>query len=88
MKIEIQKLTEQEITEKGIRDWSVWEKEVSKFDWYYDATEYCLILEGKVKVTTEIEEVNIEAGDYVKFPQGLSCKWDITSDIRKHYLFE
>jgi len=34
-------------------------------------------------------EGNIEfnAGDYVVFPKGLKCKWEIKKKIRKHYNF-
>ena len=88
MKIEIKNLSEKEIKEKGITSWSIWEKEISEFDWFYDSTEYCYILEGEVTVKTDYEEVTIKAGDFVKFPKGLECTWNITKAIRKHYDFE
>jgi len=87
-KIEIRKLTEDEIQSSGIRNWPIWTKEISTFDWYYDATEYCLILSGEVTVKTDLEELKISSGDFVKFPKGLSCVWEISSPIRKHYNFE
>jgi uncharacterized protein len=87
MKITIQKLTEKEIKSKGIYSWPIWEKEVSRFPWTYDSTEECYILEGKVTVETANETVTIQAGDFVTFPQGLDCTWDIKEDIRKHYNF-
>jgi uncharacterized cupin superfamily protein len=31
--------------------------------------------------------VEFGAGDYVVFPQGLKCTWDIKDRIRKHYKF-
>jgi len=31
--------------------------------------------------------VEIEAGDYVIFPAGMSCTWDVTEAIDKHYNF-
>lgn len=88
MKIIIQHFTNNEIAAKGIRNWSIWEKEVSTFDWHYDSTEHCLILEGNVIVETEYETVEIHKGDFVTFPKGLTCKWNIKEDIRKHYSFE
>ncbi|MBU2504237.1 MAG: DUF861 domain-containing protein, partial [Candidatus Omnitrophica bacterium] len=51
MEIEVKKLSNSEIKEMGINSWPIWEKEISRFDWYYDQTEDCLLLEGKVIVT-------------------------------------
>jgi uncharacterized cupin superfamily protein len=52
-------------------------------------TEVCYILDGEVTVTPEGgEPVTIRPGDLVTFPNGLSCTWKITKDIRKHYNFE
>ncbi|WP_294945941.1 cupin domain-containing protein [Sulfurivirga sp.] len=78
----------QQLDELGVRDWPIWEKEVSTFPWTYDATETCYILEGRVTVTPEGgEPVTIEAGDLVTFPAGMSCVWEIHAPIRKHYNF-
>ena len=57
-------------------------KEISSFDWYYDSTEHCQILEGRVIVTTDNGHVEIEAGDFVTFPKGLKCVWDIKENIK------
>ncbi len=88
MEIIIQKLTDQDKISKQIDSWPIWEKEVSRFDWYYDSTEHCYILKGKVIVETNNGNIEINAGDYVTFPKGLKCIWDIKEDIRKHYKFE
>lgn len=85
--IQIQKLTENQIEERGIRDWPVWEKEVSRFDWTYEGDEECLVLEGEVVVETDEGTVNIRPGDYVTFKKGLTCIWDVRKPIRKHYNF-
>ena len=88
MKVEIEKLSEEQIEEKRIKTWPIWEKEVSRFDWYYDSIEECLLLEGKVVVETEDgEKVEFGKGDFVTFPQGLSCVWDIKEAVKKHYNF-
>jgi uncharacterized cupin superfamily protein len=72
----------------GVFDWPVWEKEVSRFDWTYDAEESCYIIAGRVTVTpTGGAPVEITAGDYVIFPAGMSCVWDISEPISKHYKF-
>lgn len=70
----------------GVRDWPVWEKEVSSFPWTYDTGETCYLLEGEVIVTPEGgEPVEIRAGDLVTFPAGMSCTWEIRRPVRKHY---
>ena len=71
-----------------VDDWPIWEKEVSEFDWEYDQTETCYIVEGEAVVTpTEGDAVTITAGDLVTFPKGMKCSWKITEAIEKHYNF-
>jgi len=41
-------------------------------------------MEGKAVVKTSEVKVEFEAGDYVVFPKGLKCTWDIKKRIRKH----
>ncbi len=78
----------EKLEEMGVFSWPVWEKEVSRFPWTYDTDEVCYILEGEVTVTPDGgEPVTIRAGDLVRFPAGMSCTWDITKPIRKHYDF-
>ncbi|RMG58440.1 MAG: DUF861 domain-containing protein [Gammaproteobacteria bacterium] len=77
------------LAERGVRDWPIWEKEVSRFPWTYDSAEVCYLLEGEVVVTPEGgEPVHIRAGDLVRFPAGMSCQWEIRQPVRKHYSFE
>ncbi len=87
MAIRIEQLTQDEIEDRGIGSWPVWEKGVSRFDWHYDQTEECLILEGRVIVESSDGEAEIKAGDFVTFPAGLSCVWDIKEPVKKHYNF-
>ena len=68
--------------------WSVWTCEPSTFDWQYSDREVCFIYEGHVKVKTKDEEVEINKGDLVTFPQGLSCTWQVIKPICKVYKFE
>ena len=86
-KVIIEKLSEKEIAERKIKSWPIWTKEVSRFDWYYDGDEECLILEGEVLVETGKEDYTIKAGDFVTFKQGLKCVWNVKKPIRKHYNF-
>ena len=88
MKIEVQKLGKSELESKGVSSWPIWEKEVSRFDWHYETTEECYLLEGKVVVETEEgAKVEFGKGDFVTFPKGLSCIWDIKKPVKKHYNF-
>jgi uncharacterized cupin superfamily protein len=86
-KIEIRKPDKEELENLKVKEWPIWEKEPSKFDWYYDEKETCYILEGKVKVTTDEETVEFGQGDLVIFPAGLSCVWEISKKVKKHYKF-
>jgi len=88
MKPEIKTLSNDQIKEQGISSWPIWEKEISKFDWEYDSTEHCLILEGEVTVECESGAYSIKKGDFVTFPKGMKCNWDIKSPIKKYYAFE
>ncbi|MEW6516027.1 MAG: cupin domain-containing protein [candidate division FCPU426 bacterium] len=89
MEIIVKRLSEEEIAKMGIRQWPIWEKEPSRFEWTYDSQEECLFLEGEVIVhAPDGRQVKIHAGDYVIFPTGLSCTWQVLKQVRKHYRFQ
>ena len=85
----VRKPTEQE---KSIcTAWPTWQCDISRFEWQYTQVEKCLVLEGQVTVTDSPESgnsVSFGPGDYVIFPNGLSCVWNVTAPVRKHYEFE
>jgi hypothetical protein len=85
MKITVRKPTEAE--KQAVAAWPVWAKEVSVFPWRYDEQETCYILEGAVTVEAGADKVSFGAGDWVVFPEGLDCRWDIRQAVRKHYKF-
>lgn len=85
MKPKVKKPSEKE--QQEAESWPIWEKEESKFPWEYDVQETCLILEGKAVILTPEGKVEFGAGDYVVFPKGLKCTWEIKKKIRKHYNF-
>ncbi len=87
MKIQILKPTENELKRNHVLEWPVWEKEVSRFPWAYEGEEHCYITEGEITVETEQEVVHIVPGDFVIFPAGLKCVWDIRKNVKKHYHF-
>ncbi|MHA1297726.1 MAG: cupin domain-containing protein [Promethearchaeota archaeon] len=81
--------TEEELKKLNVENWGVWEKEKSVFDWYYDETETCYILDGEVEVTDSQtgKKIEIKKGDLVQFPKGLKCVWNVKKPIRKYYRF-
>lgn len=89
MKILIEKPTKEDLAARDVSSWPIWEKERSRFDWHYDSIEECYLLEGKVVVQTEDgNRVSFGKGDFVTFPKGLSCHWDIKVPVKKHYNFK
>ncbi len=88
--IKIERQPSQErLNQLGVETWSIWTKEVSEFSWAYDTKETCYFLEGDVIVTPDGgESVQVGKGDLVKFPAGMSCTWQIHTDVRKHYQFD
>lgn len=56
----------------------------------FDAQETCYFLRGKVKVYPKgsSESVKFGVGDLVTIPKGLSCTWEVSVAVDKHYKFE
>jgi uncharacterized cupin superfamily protein len=82
-------LTEQELDDMGVFNWSIWSHEAADFPWMYAEEETCYFLEGKVTVIPEGgEAVEMGAGDLVTFPKGMECRWIIHEAVRKHYIFK
>ena len=86
--LEIIKPDDAEIARRGIKNWPVWEKEVSRFPYFYKEEEHCLFLEGEVIIETTVAKFTLKAGDYAIFRKGLNCIWDIRQPVKKHYNFE
>lgn len=88
--IRIERQAEKEQLESmDVFDWPIWEKEPSEFPWTYDAAETCYLLEGEVEVTPDGgDSVRFGTGDLVNFPAGMSCRWKISTAVRKHYRFD
>jgi hypothetical protein len=89
MEIRVQKLSQEQLKKMGVFGWPIWEKEVSRFDWSYDCIEECYFLEGEVAVETKDgKSVSFGKDDFVTFPKGLSCTWNIKKQVKKHYNFK
>ena len=87
MSIDIYKPTKEEIEEKGVYSWPIWDCEISEFDWEYEQQESCLLLEGEVEVIGDNKTVKFGVGDFVVFPKGFKCRWKVIKPVRKHYSF-
>lgn len=89
LKIQVNRNPNDEYLAKlGCKKWPTWGCKISKFPWTYETTEQSYITKGKVIVTSnDGESVTIEAGDFVVFPEGLSCTWNVIEPIEKHYNF-
>ncbi|KAF8388310.1 hypothetical protein HHK36_026976 [Tetracentron sinense] len=81
---------ESRLSELGIKSWPKWGCPPGVFPLKFDAQETCYLLKGKVKAHTKgsSESVEFGAGDLVTIPKGLSCTWDVSVAVDKHYKFD
>lgn len=82
-----EKFNIQEANKRGITTWPIWEKEPSRFPASYDSKEECYILEGEFIVEVGNGKFSFGPGNFVVFPEGIECVWDIKKKVRKHYNF-
>lgn len=77
------------LDKKGVFNWGTWGCGVSKFPWTYDSAESCYLLSGQVTVTPSDgrKPATFGKGDFVTFPAGMSCTWDVSEAVQKHFMF-
>lgn len=77
------------LEKKGVFSWGTWGCEASKFPWTYDSAESCYLLKGQVTVTPTDgrKPATFGKGDFVTFPAGMSCTWDVAEAVHKHFMF-
>ncbi|GMI76160.1 hypothetical protein like AT3G04300 [Hibiscus trionum] len=86
--------SESKLSELNIKCWPKWGCSPGKYQLKFDAEETCYLLRGKVRVYPKgsspatAEYVEFGAGDLVIIPKGLSCIWDVSVAVDKHYKFE
>ncbi|MEH0155695.1 cupin domain-containing protein [Limibacter armeniacum] len=86
MDVEVRQLSEVEMAAKNISQWPTKSNGVSKFPHFFEHAEACYVIEGEATVTSEEHgAVKIKKGDYVVFPKGMECYWEVTSDFKKYY---
>ena len=88
--IKVEKPDKAKLDSMDVFNWPIWTKEISEFDWFYDSSETCYILEGEVEVnpTDGRKPVTFGPGDMVRFPKGMPCVWNVKKPVRKHYNFD
>ena len=88
MKITITKPGENFLNNIKIFKKPLWEHHPAKFNWKYNEKESCYIIDGEAIIVTSCESIIISKGDFLIFPEGLKCTWEILKTIRKHYYFD
>ncbi len=88
MKIVVDKIENININKDDVLNWPIWRCPVSSFSWEYDDKEMCLFISGLVEVKSEFELIIIGANDFVIFPKGLKCHWNVVEPVFKHYHLE
>lgn len=88
MSIQKRAIDAEERQRLGIDHWPTWGTGVSRFPWTYDCRETSYLIQGRVTVIPDGgEPVEIEAGELVVFPAGMSCTWEVHEPVLKHYRF-
>lgn len=78
------------LSTRSVFYWGTWGCGVSKFPWTYDQNESCYLLAGKVTVIPDdsrLKPATFGKGDFVTFPAGMSCTWDVSEAVQKHFTF-
>lgn len=70
-----------------VDSWSTWSSGDVKFkNKIYSVKEVCYIDSGKFQITPEGgTPITVQAGDFVTFPKGFKCTWDISEPVFKHW---
>jgi uncharacterized protein len=63
----------------------VWDCTAGRFNWYFEADETVVIIEGEVIVTSEGQEPRVlRAGHAALFYAGTRSEWHVPKYVRKH----
>ncbi|HOT30558.1 MAG TPA: cupin domain-containing protein [Petrotogaceae bacterium] len=79
---------EERLRSLAVKEWEIWEKDISEFDHIYDSTETFFVLEGRALLEFKTHKVEVEAGDLVQIEKGAKCHWSIKEPVRKYYTFD
>lgn len=85
--IQVYRLSQDELSQRGVQEWDIWEKGPSEFEWFYTNEEHCYVTEGRARITWSGKTVEIGRGDYAVFPAGVVCVWRVDDYFEKRYSF-
>jgi uncharacterized cupin superfamily protein len=89
MHIEVLRLSEAQKQNLGIYKWPVTTITATIFAWHHEKREECYLLEGEaIATTSDGKKTHFGAGDFVIFPQGLTCICNVKIPVRKHSRFK
>jgi len=86
--VKIIRPTKEQLSTFNVDSWPLWECGVKTFDWEYTSEEAFYVIEGSVKVIVAGEEISFSKGDFVIFPAGCKCIWNISKAVKKRYTFD
>jgi len=66
----------------------VWGCGIGNFNWLYDDKIISWLTEGEATISYGGKSIIIKAGDFVIFPKGLSCSWDVSKPVKKHFIID
>ncbi len=81
----VKKLSDREMEELDPAAWPVTTIEIARYSRHYDQTEEYLILQGEVELETDNGPMKFGPGDFVTFPEGTSCVWDVKEPVVAHH---
>ena len=85
---------DKEMLKSTIASWGTWNSEESGGRYAvgisrkkeYNINELCYIDKGKFTITPEIgKPIIVKSGDFVLFPKGLKCTWEVQEPVYKHW---
>lgn len=94
--IEVEHMSEEDAEEKyGMDDWGdqFISTGIAMKNWTVPSDEIAYVLEGESIFTpigahAQLKPVKVQAGDLVKIPEGLNCRWDVTKDVKMLFMAE
>ena len=94
---QVEKASANDIKSLNVASWSTWSSSDNpKYAVHkvkakeYEVNEVCYIDKGKFLITPDNDNdgkaVTVQAGDFVVFPKGFTCTWEVIEPVNKHWL--
>ncbi len=85
MRIETETIGAGEARRRGVYEWPVSRRTVSRYPWRYDRPVIAYIDSGSARIETDDGNIEVEAGDLVKLPSDLDCVWIVKQPVVRYY---